>query len=670
MRGSNIYEHITGWKSQRKSQVMAFDFRASQIRTNKIIATGSTNTGASILLYGNDADGEPPLAGNIGTSFDTTGIGSDTFFYVSGSEEKRMVIGGGLTLSGTIIALQGIPLGEYADETYQEGIFEDWRASTTIGYAVREINNFLKALAPSRPPNLSSLSANSAGATGKLIVDVSHPFTTHSPFSSRFVDESYGFSGDNLGIFVSGSSFSGYLANGVAIGAGTPYSAYDAKALNKGNEGFLELYLNDVLLRSIDLSIETATVDAGTGFNLSEAKSVLFSTTGIAFDGFKYRTGTWTIQAPTQTLGRNTVKVIHNISIATQYITNQLEWFVDGGGTSIAFSDEQITNLSLTGTKYLSGVKYYTGGTFSYSITGSNVYSGAAYSGNPVSFATNYGLQSVSSEYLPAVAGNQSSPVNVYKAVSFQTSGIRLIAGSVSVRTTIPVVIGSSVQSSGASVSNVLMDNVSNTCSETNETFTSEQYRLPSNVDSDNKTLATDLWDSSVSISSTSNAGYSDGLLVGESKLIIPAANYSSILNGPAGNVNYSANIGTSNRTYYRMFIGDAASANFVLRLNGSGTTIVAAANLFSSANQMKVEVKAPTQTGWLCAYNDFISGEYSDGGGARAASFGLGRALNTNWGLTVGVKNIVNSNYRIYLRITVPYNFSGYLSNMSFSFM
>jgi len=245
-----------------------------------------------------------------------------------------------------------------------------------------------------------------------------------------------------------------------------------------------------------------------------------------------------------------------------------------------------------------------------------------------------------------------------------------LIAGSVSVRTTIPVVIGSSVQSSGASVSNVLMDNVSATSTETNETFTSEQYRLPSNVASDDKTLATDLWDSSVSISSTSSAGYSDGLLVGESKLIIPAANYNGILNGPASNVNYSTNIGVSNRTYYRMFIGDAASANFVLRINGSGTTIVAAASLLSSANQMKVEVKAPTQTGWLCAYSDFISGEYGDGAGARAASFGLGRALNANWGLTVGVKNIVNSNYRIYLRITVPYNFSGYLSNISFSFV
>lgn len=649
---------------------MAFDFRASQIRTNKIIATGSTNTGASILLYGYDADGEPPLAGNLGTSFDTTSIGPDTFFYVSGSEEKRMVVGGGITLSGTVVPLQGLPIGDAPAANFVEGLFDGWSGTTTIGTAIREINNVLKALAPTRPPNLSSLSANSAGATGKLIVDVSYPFTTHSPIPSRFVDESYGFSGDNLGIFVSGSSFSGYLANSVATGPGTPYSAYDAKALNRGNEGFLELYLNDVLLRSIDLSIETATVDAGTGFNLSEAKSVLFSTTGIPFDGFKYRTAAWTIQAPIQTLGRNTVKVIHNISIATQYITNQLEWFVDGGGTPIAFSDEQITDLSLTGTKYLSGVNYYTGGTFNYSITGSNVYSGAAYSGNPVSFTTNYGLQSVTSEYLPAVAGNHSSPVNIYKTVSFQTSGIRLIAGSVSVRTTIPVVIGSSAQSSGASVSNVLMDNVSNTCSETNETFTSEQYRLPSNVDSDDKTLATDLWDSSISITSISIAGYLDGLLVGESKLMIPAANYGGILHGPASNVNYSADIGIGDRTYYRMFIGDAASANFVLRLNGSSATIVAAANLFSSANQMKVEIKAPTQTGWLCAYNDFISGEYGDGGGARAASFGVGKALNVNWGLTVGIKNIVNSNYRIYLRITVPYNFSGYLSNMSLSFM
>ena len=74
---------------------MAYDFRASQIRTNKIIASGSTGTGAALILYGHENDGVPPLVGKIANTFNTGSIGLDTFLYVSGSENKRSVFGGG-----------------------------------------------------------------------------------------------------------------------------------------------------------------------------------------------------------------------------------------------------------------------------------------------------------------------------------------------------------------------------------------------------------------------------------------------------------------------------------------------------------------------------------------------------------------------------------------------
>jgi hypothetical protein len=649
---------------------MAYDFRASQIRTNKIIASGSTGTSASILVYGHENDGIPPLAGNIASTFDTGSIGADTFFYISGSENKRSVIGGGLTLSGTVVALQGLPLGQnLPDPSYQEGLFETWTGTTTIGHAIKEINNLLKALAPSRPPYLSSLSSNNTGNTGKLMVDINHPYNEHFPVPSKSVDDIFGPDTNILGMFQSGSSLSGKLADNVGIGPGSPFAAYSTGSLNQGDVGTLNLYLNDSIVRTVNLATEGAINDSETGFVLSTTQSVLFPTTGIAFEGFKYRTGLWKIGSNHQQRGYNKMKVVHQIN-GTSHITNELEWFIDGEGENITYDNEQITNLSLTGTKYLSGVSYYTGGSFTYSVTGSNVYDGSVYSHNPVIYTTNYGLQSVASENLPAAFGDNTKLFEVLKNVLFQTSGIRLLDGSVSIRTTIPTVFGPSIQSSGVSVNHILLDNVAGTATNTNETFTNETYRLPSNSDFDSTSLTTGLWDSSISIAASSTVGYNDGLQVAEAKLRRGSVNWSAIANGPVGNVDYSTGMGTSDRTYYRMFIGTDAAANFVLRINGSGAVIVHVSDIFSATNQMKVEFKAPTQTGWLCAYDDFVSGQYSDGSGGRAASFGVGRALNTDWGLTIGVKNIVNSNHRVYLKITVPYNFSGSLSNISFTFM
>ena len=649
---------------------MAYDFRANQIRTNKIIASGSTGTSASIMLYGHENDGIPPLSGRIAETFDTGSIGSDTFFYISGSESKRSVFGGGLTLSGSVVALQGLPLGQnISDATYQEGLFETWTANTTIGFAVKEINNLLKALAPSRPPFLSSLSSNNTGNTGRLMVDETHPFNEHFPVPSKNVDELYAPATNVLGMFQSGSSLSGKLADNVGIGPGSPFAAYSTGSLNKGDTGTLKLYVNNVVVKTVNLATAGVVNDIVTGFVLSTTQSVLFPTTGIPFEGFKYRTGLWKIGSDHQNRGYNKMKVVHEFNGST-YTTNELEWFIDGEGENIVYDNEQTSDLSLTGTKYLSGVKYYTGGSFKYLVTGSNVYDGSVYSHNLVQYTTNYGLQSVSSEYLPAANGDNTKLFEVNKNVLFQTSGIRLIDGSVSIRTTIPTVFGPSIQSTGVGISHILMDNVNATSTETNETFTSETYRLPSNANFDSISLTTDLWDSSISLVETSSVGYNNGLQVGEGKLRRGTVNWSAIANGPAGNVDYSTGMGTGDRTYYRMFIGNAGSANFVLRLNGSGAIIVHVSDIFSAANQMKVEFKAPTQTGWLCAYDDFIGGQYSDGNGGRAASFGNGRALNADWGLTIGVKNIVNSGNKVYLKITVPYNFSGQLSSILFTFL
>lgn len=98
---------------------MSLDFRASQIQTNKIIASGSTGTetGAQIVVYSHLADdGTAPNQGYIDqTKFVTSSIGTDIFLYVSGGIGERNVggaksitcfggdvhISGNLTVDGT-----------------------------------------------------------------------------------------------------------------------------------------------------------------------------------------------------------------------------------------------------------------------------------------------------------------------------------------------------------------------------------------------------------------------------------------------------------------------------------------------------------------------------------------------------------------------------------------
>lgn len=89
---------------------MTFDYRASQLRTSKIIASGSTGTNAKLILYPISSQGSPANQGNISASlFGTGSIGSDIFLFVSGAVNSlgqntngASVFGGDLYVSGNL----------------------------------------------------------------------------------------------------------------------------------------------------------------------------------------------------------------------------------------------------------------------------------------------------------------------------------------------------------------------------------------------------------------------------------------------------------------------------------------------------------------------------------------------------------------------------------------
>jgi hypothetical protein len=91
---------------------MTFDFRAAQLRGNKIITSGSTGTGAKLVVYDISADtASNPNQGIINPAlFNTSSIGTDIFLFVSGGIGQRgtanansiAVFGGDLVISGNL----------------------------------------------------------------------------------------------------------------------------------------------------------------------------------------------------------------------------------------------------------------------------------------------------------------------------------------------------------------------------------------------------------------------------------------------------------------------------------------------------------------------------------------------------------------------------------------
>lgn len=72
---------------------MANDFRAQQVRLNRLIGSGS-----SILVYPSSSASD--LAGNF--TFSTGSVGTDVFLFVSGSSTAKTLFGGAVHVSGAI----------------------------------------------------------------------------------------------------------------------------------------------------------------------------------------------------------------------------------------------------------------------------------------------------------------------------------------------------------------------------------------------------------------------------------------------------------------------------------------------------------------------------------------------------------------------------------------
>ena len=171
---------------------------------------------------------------------------------------------------------------------------------------------------------------------------------------------------------------------------------------------------------------------------------------------------------------------------------------------------------------------------------------------------------------------------------------------------------------------------------------------------------------------------HQNGLQVITGKLIYPQHDFNiygvSTTNPNYGNSDLAYNSCVGERTYVRYFRQVApTTANFVMKISGSGAFIPVSQSFTNASNQIKVEIKAPGAssqvTGWLDCYGDFATDQWADGKGARNATTGSGRAMGVNWGLTIGTKNTADTDGYMILRITVPLDWTGEITQIEFNF-
>ncbi len=627
--------------------------------------------------------------------------------------------GGGSGIGGLNPAVGGGVIGpaETGDGTYTDGVFTDFTETTTIGTAVDRFNELFLSLVPSPAPILTKWSgARSNGVSGKLsfgttdqTIDATTYYAANSTNGANPVvaaDVLWSPNGNRLSIYAAGSvntgDFTGVLANGEPADLGVPFASYVANSFREAKIGTLTLSINGTVvstatanLASTSGIIDTTNGNTTSGFVLSSATQSRFSG-GKYFDTdnplFTSRTGTWVVKANDSRIrnGYNYIIVEHkstSVNVFTRTLS-RFDFIQDSNVTATTYSEFAITSYTLTNSKYLSGINYYTGGTINYDGTMSNLYRNTYSNATDAVAIVEVGVDSIlnltGKQYsLNANAGQPGKNVKLSEfnsgnpiSISINTPGKRRLNQSISFQTSTKRTLQGTTTGGVQTIPNILLDNYSTTSTNSIEYFDDETKRLISGNYATVADITSGAWVSTESLN-TGNSGHNTGLQVYGGQLIYPKTDFSIIGSSTATNLNYGVaatnyNGLTGNRTYYRYFYNSLFYSFYSIVIQGANTTFVAKTTSLTGNNAW-VEIRLPngtgTGTGWMDCYSNF-TGPVTEGSGAYAASSGNNRSLGGTWGLSTGTTKTVNSNGYVVLRITTSASWVGNIESITFNFL
>lgn len=456
---------------------------------------------------------------------------------------------------------------------------------------------------------------------------------------------------------------------------------------NYGDKGILSVYLNNVLLTSIDLA-------ANFDESLRESSQAIanYNTTGngnpvaagIAnfigsnagmgslqilsvqqHNNFKYyQRFSAKINITSASLlrqGYNVITLVHSgldTNGGTQTATAELFYDNDTGSNPTVSTPSISVSSSVL--NHLSGITYYsTGSVFNVSVVGNDCFDNTYHASNaPIVLSGWPGMSSTPVYYTDSSVSGVSTPPAISDVMTITNFSITQAASQISSNAQIIAQprdpYGSYTSVSSAS-SNIMVNSYTSVSDALTEYFRDETYRLPSGTYSTIPTTISGLWDSTANL-----ATYDDGLglQVYMDELYFPSINFSSYL--PASNPDYSSLSSTTNRTYYRAFKDNdlVSHASGTLRITGMTKALLYAQNI-------KVYIKAPTQTGWLDLTKDY---NYSTFTGTDGDGCWVSRDTQTSsdFQFTLGKFYTQNSGYMIIVKIIYPSSSSTRISHMA----
>jgi len=332
--------------------------------------------------------------------------------------------------------------------------------------------------------------------------------------------------------------------------------------------------------------------------------------------------------------GYNFITVAHETPEGMQ-ITKPLKFFYDNSNSRPALEHEiSFTEESIISDKYISGVRYYSiGDMFALSLSAYRMFQNTF---NQIPLKLSFpGIVELDIEYNHAdVTGPENPPrsgdfFDFNSILSINEFNEYSINAKLLAETFDPFGDGEKVYTGD---NNILVNTYINNSTDLIEYFCDEQFRLPIENYNIIPSFRSGVWNNK-SILLNGNA------LVFNKELYYPSINFSS--HKPAQSANYSGFSG--DQVYIRSFYKRTPKNNGVLTIDG-----ITLPELLTSA--IKIDIKLPTQTGWMSLNKQYDVSTFTgiDGDGCLL-SF-----ADNKYTYSSGTFSTANSGFMVIIRITL----------------
>lgn len=624
------------------------------------------------------------VAKEDGTFTQMTASISGTYIDMSGNAVPFSSIG---TLGGAI--------GTAEDGIYTDGLFTDFTQNTLIGVPIDRYNELFKSLVPPPAPSISRVDVGqdgtdaylSFGASNDMESDATPYYSVGTTAGFSAVDKGQIYqtqiSGNNFrqSIFEMDTNITGFINFHVTASVLGSNTNYPADAFGNGETGTLKIFINNTVTPAHTLNLSTATGAGfpgagtssslngeGTGFtNISTTGSAI-DANGNTFDIFKHRTAKYLINTASQRRGWNYAYIEHDLG-GTQYTTNFIEWVNDDNADAITITNNSLTNITLSGSRFLSGVQYNTSATADYQFLITNFYKNV-YNLATVTCTDSTSNASISNTTMPHIGADDET-----KAVAFtqslSTTDQIILNESIGATASVTHIFKGTATGNTSMSGFLIFTPTVNSATNTAEFFKDEStYRLPSASYDSQASVTTGSWNSQTHMTGSGN--HSDGLQIFNQTLVSPIntienGNFANITNTAAGNPDYSGVVGL--RTFYRAFKNTGADKQDVsITIKGSATIVSSVASLGANGN-VRVFVKTPGKTDWMNLADNFVFNDVSEGAGAN--ELGLDATIDASGAVniaTLGTKAVATGEYFL-VRIEADADWTGNISEISVVF-